>query len=406
MMSRPEPRPPAVVVGLDCITGLQSARLLAQRGVPVIAIAADRSHFCARTRVTDRIIGAPTAGEPLLRALEKLGPQLPAPGTAFLLPCTDAAVWTISQARERLADHYRFVLPEHDVVNRLMDKVLFAEHAQRSGLPIPPTRILHSRDDALRAAETLDFPAVLKPALKTREWVFNTSVKVFRVEGGAELLETYDRVAPWSSELIAQSWVAGGEDALFSCNAYFDRSGRPLVTFVARKIRQWPPDTGTSCLGIEVRDDAVLKATVDLFTSVAYSGLAYLEVKRDSRDGRYAIIEPNLGRPTGRSAIAERGGVELLLTAYCDALGLPLPGERKQLYRGVKWIHWRHDLQAAAVRMRRGELTPAEWWRSVRGPSIEAVASLRDPLPFVAELAYLAGALKRAAWTRLGKNSA
>lgn len=405
-MSRPEPRPPAVVVGLDCITGLQSVRLLARRGVPVFAIAGDLRHFCARTRVPQRIIGAPTSGEPLLRALERLGPQLPAPRTAFLLPCTDEAVSTISQARERLAGHYRFVLPEHAVVNRLMDKVLFAEHAQRSGLPVPATSILRSRDDALRTAETLDFPAVLKPALKTREWVSNTSVKVFRVENGAELLEVYDRVAPWRSELIAQSWVEGGEDALFSCNAYFDRSGRPLVTFVARKIRQWPPDTGTSCLGVEVRDDAVLEATVNLFTSVAYRGLAYLEVKRDSRSGRYAIIEPNLGRPTGRSAIAERGGVELLMTAYCDALGLPLPSEREQRYRGVKWIYWRHDLQAAAVRMRRGELTPAQWWRSVRGPSIEAVGSLRDPLPLVAELAYVARATKRAGLTRLRRNAA
>lgn len=404
-MSRPEPRPPAVVVGLDCITGLQSVRLLAQRGVPIIAIAGDRSHFCARTRVPRRIIGAPTSGEPLVRALEKLGPQLPAPGTAFLLPCTDAAVSTISQARERLAGYYRFVLPEHAVVNKLMDKVLFAEHAQGSGLPIPSTSILRNRADALRASETLAFPAVLKPAIKTREWVSNTSLKVFAVGSGAELLETYDRVATWSPELIAQSWVEGGEDALFSCNAYFDRSGRPLVTFVARKIRQWPPDTGTSCLGVEVRDDEVLSATVDLFTSVAYRGLAYLEIKRDSRSGRYAIIEPNLGRPTGRSAIAERGGVELLLTAYCDALDLPLPTGREQRYRGVKWIHWRRDVQAAAVRMRRGELTPTDWLRSVSGPSIEAVGSLRDPLPFVAELAYVAGALKRGAWNRLRKNA-
>ena len=33
------PRPQAVVVGLDCITGLQTARLLARRGISVIGIA-------------------------------------------------------------------------------------------------------------------------------------------------------------------------------------------------------------------------------------------------------------------------------------------------------------------------------------------------------------------------------
>lgn len=388
----PDAMPAAVVVGLDCITGLQSARILADRGVPVIGIAADRSHFCARTRVPRRIVRSATSGEELLATLERLGPSLPAPGIAVLMPCTDAAVLTLSAGRERLAPWYRIVLPEHEVLEGLMDKVRFAEHALAHDLPFPRTAILRSRADAEAAATTLAFPAVVKPPLKTPRWVAGTKEKAIRVAGPADLLEVYDRASAWSDTLIAQSWVEGGEDALYSCNAYFDRSGEPVVTFVARKIRQWPPDVGTSSLGEEVRDDAVLEATVRLFRSVGYRGLAYLEVKRDARTGEYAIIEPNVGRPTGRSAIAERGGVELLHSAYLDALERPLPAGRTQAYRGVKWIYWRHDLQAAAVRMRHGELSPLGWWRSVRGPRIEAVGSWRDPLPFAADILHLARA--------------
>ena len=401
-MSRADTRTPAVVVGLDCVTGLQTTRLLAGRGVPVIAIASDGGHFCARTRVPRRKIVAPTSGEGLIQALEELGRSQFADTPAFLLPCTDAAVLSISAERERLAHSYRFVLPPHEVIVRLMDKVAFAEYALGAGQPIPPTAILRSRDDAERAASSLDYPLVIKPGLKTPTWLANSRAKVYRVHNAGELLATYDRVHAWSPALIAQSWVEGGEDVLYSCNAYFDRDGQPLVTFVARKIRQWPPDTGTSSLGVEVRDDTVLRSTVDLFTSVGYRGLAYLELKRDVRTGRYSIIEPNLGRPTGRSAIAERGGVELLLTAYCDALGLPLPRSREQRYRSVKWIYWRHDLQAAVVAMRRRRLTLGGWWNSVRGPSIEAVASLHDPLPMIAELGHVAQQAWRAARSRFG----
>lgn len=391
-MRRPEPRAPAVVVGLDCVTGLQTTRLLADRGIPVIAIAANRGHFCVQTRVPRRKVIAPTTGEGLIRALERIGSSLGGDGPAFLLPCTDGAVLTISSARERLEPSFRFVLPPHEVIVRLMDKVAFAEHAQRNGLPIPETVILRTREDAERAARSLEYPVVLKPGLKTQSWLASSRAKVYPTADAGELLEIYDRISGWAPELIAQSWVAGGEDALYSCNAYFDREGRPQATFVARKIRQWPPDTGTSSLGVEVREDSVLQAAVDLFTSAQYRGLAYVEMKRDERTGRLSIIEPNLGRPTGRSAIAERGGVELLLTAYSDALGLPLPTRRVQRYRGVKWIYWRHDLQAAAVAMRRGQLSVRGWWRSIRGPSIEAVASLRDPRPMVAEIAHVAGA--------------
>ena len=401
-MPAPDRSRPAVVVGLDSFTGLQSTRLLADRGVPVIGVAQNREHFCVRTRVPKRKIIAPTSGEGLVRALERLGRDVVAEGPAFLLPCTDNAVLTISAARDRLEPFYRFVLPPHDVIERLIDKVAFAEHAAGNGLPIPATAILRSRADAEAAAASLDYPAVVKPGLKTPTWLARSRTKVYSVADAAELLAVYDRIRDWTPELIAQAWVEGGEDALYSFNGYFDRDGLPQVTFIARKIRQWPPDTGTSSLGVEVRDDAVLHAAVQLFTTAGYRGLAYVEMKRDERTGRYAIIEPNLGRPTGRSAIAERGGVELLLTAYCDALDLPLPADRTQRYRGVKWIYWRHDLQAAAVAMRRGRLTPLAWWRSVRGPKIEAVGSLRDPRPMFAELGHVAGA----AWRTLRARAA
>jgi predicted ATP-grasp superfamily ATP-dependent carboligase len=377
---------PALVVALDCITGLQTARILAARGIPVVGLAADRRHFCARTRVVREVVEGPTSGDGLIASLERLGPRLSGSGSggpAVLVPCSDASVLAISASRERLVPWYRIVLPAHDTVELLMDKVRFTEHAQAHGLAIPPTRILRDRADAQAAAAELDYPAVIKPGLKTARWQAATRAKVFRVDDATELLAVYDRCSAWADVLIAQAWVEGGEADLYSSNVYFDRASQPQVTFVARKIRQWPVETGTSCLGEEVRNDAVLDESVRLFSSVGYQGLGYLEMKRDARTGRHFIIEPNIGRPTGRSAIAERGGVELLLTAYRDALGQPLPAARAQNYGGVKWIYWRHDLQAALVAARHGRLSPLGWWRSVRGPRVEAVGSWRDPLPFL-----------------------
>ena len=382
-------RRPVVIVGLDCITGLQSARILARRGVPVIGIAADRNHFCARTRSARTVIGAPTAGEPLIRALEQLGSTV---GEAFLLPCTDAAVLTISAARTRLDPWYRFVLPDHEVVELLLDKVRFAEHALASGLPVPATFVIRTRDDAQAAATGLDYPAVLKPGVKTALWLAGAKRRAFVVRSPSELLERYAEFGALTDALIAQTWIDGAATSLYSFNGYFDRASIPQATFIARKIRQWPPETGTSSLGEEVRDDEVLAASLHVFGSVAYEGLCYLEMKRDARTGTALIIEPNIGRPTGRSAIAERGGVELLLTAYHDALGEPLPDARTQTFRGVKWIYLRHDLQSALVEARRGRLTLRDWLRSIRGPKTEAVADWRDPWPFLGDMQHAATA--------------
>ena len=352
---------PAVVVALDCITGLQTARILSARGVPVTGIAADRHHFCARTRAVERVVESPTTGDDLIATLERLGPSLGEP--AFLVPCSDGSVLTISASRDRLAPWYRFVLPAHDLVERLVDKIAFTELAQARGLAIPPTRILRDRADAEAAARTLDYPVVLKPGVKTADWQAATKAKVFRVESAAELLSTYDRCAGWTDALIAQSWVDGSYTDLFTANVYFDRASVPQITFITQKIRQWPVETGTGCLGVEVRNDAVRDATVRMFQDVGYQGIGYLEMKHDPRTGQYLIIEPNIGRPTGRSATAERAGVEFLLTAYRDALGQPLPDARTQRYRGVKWIYLRHDLQASVVAARAWRVSMRAWRR-------------------------------------------
>src|SRR5262249_12454624 len=336
---------PAVVVGLDCITGLQTARLLAGRGVPVIGIAADPHHFACRTRACARVVAADTDGPALLDALERLAPALPAPGV--LVPCSDGAVLALSRGRERALRHYRLVLPDADVVEELVDKVRFLRLAQRIGLPIPRTYLIRDRAGARAAAEGLAYPAVVKPPMKSPAWQRATPAKAFKVGGADELLALHERYGAIAPVLIAQEWIEGGESELYSCNCYYGRQGRALATFVARKLRQWPPETGTSSLGEEVRNDAVLAATLRLFDAVGYRGLGYVELKRDARSGRHVVIEPNVGRPTGRSAIAEAGGVELLYTMYCDAAGLPLPDARVQRYVGARWIYWRHDLQAA-----------------------------------------------------------
>ena len=381
-------RAPVIVVGLDCITGLQTARIFARRGVPVVGIVADARHFCSRTRICDRIVATDTRSERLVESLLDLGKTLS--DRAVLVPCTDLVMLLISAHRDTLAPYYHVVLPPHDVVETLSDKTRFYRFAAEHGLPIPATMLLESGHDAAEAARSLSFPAIVKPAMRSAAWQAVGLRKVYRVEEPRELLAVYDRAAPRADGLIAQQWIPGEERELYSCNCYVGRDGRPLASFVARKIRQWPPEAGTSSLGEEVRNDVVLQEATRLFGLVPYFGLGYLEMKRDARTGEHFIIEPNIGRPTGRSAIAELGGVELLATMYADVLGLPLPEQRQQRFRGTKWVYLRHDVQSAVSSWRRGRLTLAGWARSWRGVRRDAVFDLRDPVPFWLDLWHTA----------------
>jgi len=381
MQMRQPPPSPAVLIGLETMQGLQAARILSRRGVPVVAVVEDPRHFNCTTRCCERIV--PVTGD-LVATLQFLGRRFDRP--AVLFPCSDDSVLQVSRARQELKPWYQIRLPAAETVEMMIDKIRFYIFAREQGFSIPRTFVLDDEVDMEHALAKLTYPCILKPYYRDRGWNAQTSFKAFRASDGQELVALYRRYRPLTRRLIAQEWIAGPDSNLYSCNCYFDEKGEVQATFVARKLRQWPPHTGQSSLGEECRNDLVLEETLRFFRTAGFCGLGYLEMKRDERTGRHYLIEPNIGRPTGRSAIAEAGGVELLYTMYCDALGLPLPAQRVQQYRGVKWVHLRRDFQSALHDWRRGELTLGEWRRSWQGRKAYALFSWNDPAPFVGDL--------------------
>ena len=185
-------------------------------------------------------------GEGSSTALLELGASTGDRGV--LLPCTDAARRHASRgtapARGR-ASCCRW--PSTAVVEMLMDKVGFARHAlerpagpadrgarpvatPRRGWPtVPPTRAWSSRPS------------------RPPTWLAHTSAKAFRSTTAGELLRVYDRVARLGPG-AARPGVGGRprDGPATPATPTSARAARPLVTFVARKLRQWPPEIGTS----------------------------------------------------------------------------------------------------------------------------------------------------------------
>ena len=210
-------------------------------------------------------------------------------------------------------------------------------------------------------------------------------IKVFCQE---ELIQAYENFKKFSDSFIVQEWIEGNDLNLYSCNCYFNRNSESVVAFVARKIRQWPPHIGQTSLGEECRDDVVLNESLRFFKKVGFVGMGYLEIKKEEKTGAYYLIEANIGRPTGRSPLAEACGVEFLYSVYCDLVGMPLPPARQQNYLGVKWISLVTDMLSSVQLWRSGELTVMEWLKSLKGKKHYAIWSLRDPMPFVGQLSW------------------
>lgn len=373
-------RPAAVVVGLDCLTGLQCARILARRGIAVLGVARDDRHFCCRTRAAKDVVRAGPGDEGVLQALTDLAGRLQE--KAVLYPCTDELVLAASRLRSALDAAYQVVLPAPDDLDALIDKSRSHRHARETGLCVPRTEFLRTAEEAAAAAAVFRFPCVLKPPVKSPEWLRYVRDKVVMVETPEHLEEAYMRCSRWAEELILQEHVEGTDEDMYSLYSYLDRSSEPLAMLVARKIRQWPPGLGSGCLAVQCEQDTVVHQGLKLLRGVRFRGLSSVQFKRDRRSGEFCFIEANVGRPALNMPLAEVCGVEMQYTMYCDAAGLPLPDARHVVHPGAKWICWKRDVASAMALRRRGDITLRGWIRSIQGRKWSAVLSMRDPAPF------------------------
>lgn len=376
-------RPWAIIVGLDHYIGLQTARILARQNIQVVGVLDNPKHPYSRTKACRKILISETTGDGLVDSLLSFGRNLST--KAVLIPCKDMSVLLISRQREQLSRYYRFALPDADVVELLMNKLAFYPYAKAHGWTIPETHILHDHHDARYTAFNCSYPCSLKPPFKTPEWERHTVFKAFKINTPDQFLACYKRCSQWATPLIVQKWVEGSDANHYACYAYFDCHSDPLVTFVSRSLRKWYPITGNTSLGQECRNDTVLSECIRLFKETRFYGMGYLEIKYDALSGQPFIMEPNIGRPTGKSALADASGVDLIYTMYCDIGGLSLPTNRQQHYTGKKWVHLRHDLQAALYYWNRDQLTFMEWYKSFRGSKAYAVFSWKDPLPILGD---------------------
>ena len=329
--------PPIVLLGTDCLTGLQTSRILWRKGVPVIGIAADRRSPYCRTRSalqtvpTAEIINNP---RPLLLGLqEKYGAR------PVVLACTDEFVWWLDDHCDAIRDCADFLLPSSDTLQLLADKARFYRYAMEHHLPLSETRFVTHAEDLKQAACEMSFPLILKPPRRTSEWMDATGgFKVLKVDDAETLIESGTPLLAVVDELILQAWVPGPDINTRELSICLNNQSSLLAGIALRKIRQWPPDVGTGSLSVEMQEDDVMNIGLELLQKLNYIGVGQLEFKKNEVDSKMYLIEMNAGRVALNFPLCEACGVEMMYTYYCAAAGLPLPETRTVTRPGSKWI--------------------------------------------------------------------
>jgi predicted ATP-grasp superfamily ATP-dependent carboligase len=378
-------RPPVMLWG-----GLSLLRSLRLASVSVVLATSDPADPALRSRHVAGIchLPAPDADErTLVEALVQAGARLHE-GLGRRVPLfygNDEQLSLVYGHREELERHYLLNLNDPALGLALLEKDRFEALARRHGLPVPRSWPMGDGGHALAEAGG---PKVVKPRRKThfeesalRRAVFSGHGKALVFRDGAELLARLP--AAHAGEVSVQDYVPGPDQRLVSFHGYADETGRVLAWFVGRKIRSFPAHTGESSFLELVRDDALARLGLDVAARLGLKGIFKMDFKQDERDGAYYLLEIN-ARFSLWNYLGAANGVNLPAVAYDHLVHgkTAAPAPYATRYRWLKLaLDWKafRELRAA------GELTAAQWLRSVvRSPAVYHCFDWTDPAPLVA----------------------
>ncbi|WP_027481026.1 carboxylate--amine ligase [Deinococcus pimensis] len=390
-------RPVAVTFNTH-ITALAIARSLGRQGVPVLGLDREGGGLGQRSRYLSALALCPDVddgGAAFADFLLELGPHFA--HRPVLFPTNDDWVFAIARHRERLSEFYRVPFSGQDVIDTALGKTALYREAERLGVPIPQSWYLDPASLEDLAAGTaavvedvlarVPFPVILKPD-ESRAFYEVFRAKVFVVNTPDEFRARVREAAGHGLRLVAQRIVTTPPGGFYSVCSYLDADSRPRGVFVGRKLEQYPPDFGTSCLADARWVPEIAERGVRVLKGLGFHGISEIEFVLDPETGEQLLLDVNT-RSWKWIGLPIASGVDLPLLAYRDAIGeaFDAPSQRD----GVRWTFLRDYVKL--VRERGGvipeeHVTKDEWLDLIRGvrPAngtlVDGILDPDDPEPF------------------------
>lgn len=311
----------------------------------------------------------------LLEQLMSYGLRQPEPPALFYQE--DAQLLLVSRHRASLAKAFRFIVPDADLVEDLVDKGRFHLLAERVGLPVPPTRRLRPTEGSEAPDLDLPFPVVIKPLTRTSAWPsIGGEAKALMADSPAALRELWPRLTSASDDLLVQTVIPGPETRIESYHVYVDLDGKVAGEFTGRKIRTYPLSLGHST-ALAISDAAdVAELGRAIIGKLQLRGVAKLDFKRGPDDQLHLLeINPRFNLWHHLAAAA---GMNLPALVYADLLGLPRPAVARPRV-GACWLRPSQDRRAA----RESGMSRLAWLAWAARCDANASFSWDDPMPWL-----------------------
>lgn len=295
-----------VIVGTDLNAYHMAASFHEAYGVRPHVIGKVRMGFTHYSSIIERItyvedLDKPAVFVPALRDYAAgLGEELP----LVLVGTNDHYVRLIIEHAAELGSDYRFNYPTEELLNQVQSKDQFYPLAQEHGLAIPQTQV-HQVGDPV----SLDFtryPVIIKPGHGVEYYrnKFPGQEKVYRVYSASEAKAVIEKIAAsgYRETLIIQDYIPGDDTLIWDSVLYLNTEGQAeFVNFGQVLLQEHEASAIGNYTAILSRFQPQIMAQLkDFLEAIGYTGIANVDLKYDSRDDEFKVLEVNIRQ--GRSS--------------------------------------------------------------------------------------------------------
>jgi predicted ATP-grasp superfamily ATP-dependent carboligase len=297
-----------------------------------------------------------------------------------LLPMEEDTLLLLAQNRERFAHLTRLPFAAYDNLLFARDKLKVLRQAEALDIPTPKTHEITSIDEIDPLARQLQYPVVVKPR------VGSGSAGIYYVAEPSQLSFALERLfLSGQLPLVQERLPADG--AGIGASFLLDQEHQIRASFIHRRIREYPVEGGPSTLRESIIHDQVRHDGARLLQNLHLTGVAMVEFKIDSRDGKAKLLEVN-PRFWGSLALAINAGVNFpyLLTLMAMDLDFP-PVLDYRLKHFCRWL-LPGDILHFLKNPGRWHLKPSFF--QFRKPNLTYdIVDLKDPLPILGSVLAL-----------------
>ena len=249
--------------------------------------------------------------------------------TCVVVANTDALINVVAQCQDAFPANCVCMIPDADVIERVSDKVTFAELCREHGLDTPVTEVVHLAGTDAIAPTSIAFPLVAKP---DKSSAYATSLnrgfkKVYYLHEQAELDELWGdlREAGFEGDFLVQELIEGDDTYMDSLTIYMGSNGKPQLFGSAQVLLEdhAPTMLGNPVVMVTRPMPELWEKAAAMLESVGYRGFANFDIKRDKRTDRTLFIEvnPRIGRNSYYVCAAGVNPMRALVTDIVDGKG-------------------------------------------------------------------------------------